>query len=234
MRLTRRSFQFAALGMPAMGLGRPNAAGEWVRTSTLKTSEAAPGFQRVGPMARNLWLFNALNAPDEDSGDVFYLTTFNSAGLGQLIRLDASAHRAKSWTIPVGIGSWDIVRGRDGNIYLGSYNGGTLMCFDPRRERWLPLPQMSAEYRKKELIIASLIQTPNNDIYYGTYPGCRLVRCDLEKGVLEDVGSPAPDENYLRALATTPAGVVLCGVATQRARTVAYLPKTRTFASLLV
>ncbi len=232
MRLTRRSFHIAALGLPAAGIVKPLTAQEWVRTSTLPASAAAPGFAKVGPMAKNLWLFNALNVPEEASGSVFYLTTFNSAGLGQLIRLDASSNQAKSWTIPVGIGSWGIIRGRDGNLYLGSYNGGTLMCFDPRKERWIALPQMSEDYRKKEFIIASLVQTPNNNIYYGTYPGCRLVRCDLDKGVLEDVGSPAPEENYLRGLETTAAGVVLCGVATQRARTVAYLPKTRTFKTL--
>jgi streptogramin lyase len=183
-------------------------------------------------MAKNLWLFNALSAPEESSGGVFYLTTFNSAGLGQLIRLDTSSNQAKSWTIPVGIGSWDIIRGRDGNLYLGSYNGGTLMCFDPRKERWIAVAQMSEGYRKKEFIIASLVQTPNNNIYYGTYPGCRLVRCDLDKGVIEDVGSPAPEENYLRGLETTAAGVVLCSVATQRARTVAYMPKTKSFKTL--
>jgi len=232
MRLTRRSFHIAALGLPAAGVVKPLTEEEQVRTSRLQTSAAAPGFGKVGPMAKNLWLFNALNVPEEASGSVFYLTTFNSAGLGQLIRLDASIHQAKSWTIPVGIGSWGIVRGRDGNLYLGSYNGGTLMCFDPRKERWIALAQMSEDYRKKEFIITSLVQTPNNNIYYGTYPGCRLVRCDLDKGVLEDVGSPAPEENYLRALETTAAGVVLCGVATQRARTVAYLPKTQTFKTL--
>jgi len=232
MRLTRRSFHISALALPAAAYcGRP-AADQWVRTSKLQPTVAAPGFRKAGPVATNLWLFDALNVPDEGDGGVFYLTTFNSADRGQLIRLDVHANRAKAWTIPVGIGSWDIVRARDGNIYLGSYNGGTLMCFDPRRERWIDLPQMSEDYRKKEYIIATLVQTPNNDIYYGTYPGCRLVRCDLEKGVLEDVGSPAPDENYLRGLETTAAGVVLCCVATQRARTVAYLPKTHTFRTL--
>lgn len=232
MRLTRRSFNIAALGLPSAGLTPPLKADEWVRTSTLKAAAAAAGFAKVGPMATNLWLFNALNVPEEGNGRVFYLTTFNSAGKGQLIRLDASANRATSWTIPVGIGSWGILRGRDGNLYLGSYNGGALMCFDPRKQRWLDVPQMGEDYRKKEFIIASLVQAPNNDIYYGTYPGCRLVRCDLNKGVLEDVGSPAPEENYLRGLETTAAGVVLCGVATQRARTVAYLPRTRTFKTL--
>ncbi|MEN6600860.1 MAG: hypothetical protein ABFD86_00480 [Bryobacteraceae bacterium] len=232
MRLTRRCFQMAALGMPAARLAPSLARDGWVRTSKLRAAAAAPGFVKVGPMATNLWLFNALNVPEEGTGSVFYLTTFNSAGLGQLIRLDAATNRAKSWTIPVGIGSWGIIQARDGNLYLGSYNGGALMCFDPRKERWLDVPQMSEEYRRKEFIIASLVQAPNNDIYYGTYPGCRLVRYDTGKGVLEDVGSPAPEENYLRGLEVTPAGVILCGVATQKARTVEYLPRTRTFKTL--
>ena len=65
MRLTRRSFNIAALGLPSAGFTPPLKADEWVGTFTLKAAAAAPGFAKVGPMATNLWLFNALNVPEE-------------------------------------------------------------------------------------------------------------------------------------------------------------------------
>ena len=215
--------------------GRLVAAEEdqWVRRSMMPPVGLPSGFEKVGPLAKNLWIFNSLYVPGKvSSEDAFYITTFNSSDLGQLIRLDHRRNRAKAWIIPVGIGSWGLIRARDGNLYMGSYNGGSLMCFDPEKETWIRLPQMSEEYRRQEFIICDLAEAPNNDLYYGTYPGCRLVRFDRDKGVLADVGSPAPEENYLRDVRITPGGVVLCGVGTQRARTVAYFPRERRFQTL--
>jgi hypothetical protein len=233
MRTSRRDFSMMITGAALGGRLLGAEESQWVRRSTMLPVRLPAGFDSVGPMAKNLWIFKSLyDAGKRPGEDAFYITTFNSSDLGQLIRLDHRRNRAKAWTIPVGIGSWGLIRSRDGNLYMGSYNGGSLMCFDLGKETWSKLPQMDEEYREKESIICDLVEAPNNDIYYGTYPGCRLVRFDRDKGTLEDVGCPAPDENYLRVLRVTPGGVVLCGVATQRGRTVAYFPRERRFQTL--
>ena len=78
----------------------------FIRTKTLQVHTVAPGFSEIGPVATNLWTFNALNVYDlRLKTHVFYITSFNSASRGQLIRLDYRDNRAKSWTLPVGIGS---------------------------------------------------------------------------------------------------------------------------------
>lgn len=207
----------------------PNSA---VRALALTPKTVARGFSAIGPVATNLWTFNALDVYDHRLGtDVFYITSFNSAGLGQLIRLDYRHDRAKAWTLPVGIGSWGIIQGRDGNIYLGSYNGGEILCFNPRTEKWLKVPQASEAFRKKEFIICDLAQAPDGDIYYGTYPGCHLVCYNPHTGKVTDLGRAA-DENYLRNVAVTPSGIVLCGVGTRHSRILTYNPKTRKFSEL--
>ncbi|MCL5005704.1 MAG: hypothetical protein M1404_04150 [Acidobacteria bacterium] len=204
----------------------------FIRRKTLQVRAAAPDFTEIGPVATNLWTFNALNVYDPKlKTDVFYITSFNSASRGQLIRLDYRGNLAKSWTLPVGIGSWGIIQGQDGNIYLGSYNGGELLSFDPRTEKWIPLPQASAAFRKKEFIICDLAQAPDGDIYYGTYPGCHLVCYDPHTGKVTDLGKIA-DENYLRNIAVTPEGTVLCGVGTRSGRIIAYNPSTHEFRTL--
>ncbi|MGH9469218.1 MAG: hypothetical protein ACRD1N_02615 [Terriglobia bacterium] len=209
-----------------------SAASSAVRVSRLNPQPVADGFLKIGPVATNLWTFNALDVYDPKlKTDVFYITSFNSAGLGQLIRLDYRRDRATAWTLPVGIGSWGIIQGRDGNLYLGSYNGGELLCFDPRTEKWLPLPQAPAAFRKQEFIVCDLAQAPNGDIYYGTYPGCHLVCYDPRTRTVTDLGRAA-DENYLRNVAVTPDGIVLCGVGTRHSRIVAYNPKTGRFSEI--
>lgn len=209
-----------------------SSARDMVRTSILKPEPAAQGFSKIGPVAKNLWPFNALDIYDAKlKEDVLYISSFNSAGHGQLIRLDYHHDRAKAWPLPAGIGSWGIIQGQDGNLYLGSYNGGKLLCFDPRTEKWIPLPQASEAFRKKEFIICDLAQAPNGDIYYGTYPGAHLVRYDPHTGKVTDLGRAA-DENYLRHIAVTPDGMVLCGVGTRKNRVLVYDPKTKKFRDL--
>ncbi|MGH9449860.1 MAG: hypothetical protein ACRD11_04885 [Terriglobia bacterium] len=218
---------FAAVTAAARG---PQSSA--VRSATLTPQPAGQGFLKIGPVATNLWTFNALDVYDPKlKTDVFYITSFNSAGLGQLIQLDYRHNRAKAWTLPVGIGSWGIIQGQDGNIYLGSYNSGELLCFNPRTEKWLPLPQAPASFRKKEFIICDLAQAPDGDIYYGTYPGCHLVCYNPRTGKVTDLGRAA-DENYLRDVAVTPGGVVLCGVGTRRSRIVTFNPKSGKFGDL--
>lgn len=216
-------------GAAMAGPARANSA---VRSSTLIPQPASQSFSKIGPVATNLWTFNALNVYDAKlKADVFYITSFNSAGLGQLIRLDYHHHRAKAWVLPVGIGSWGIIQGQDGNIYLGSYNGGEILCFNPRTEKWLAVPQAPEAFRKKEFIICDLAQAPDGDIYYGTYPGCHLVCYNPRTKKVTDLGR-ASDENYLRNVAVTPEGIVLCGVGTRRSRILAYNPKTRKFGEI--
>lgn len=217
------------LAMSSTGRTQEN---DFVRKSNIVLRSAAPEFSKIGPVATNLWTFNALHVYDPHlKSDVFFITSFNSAGLGQLIRLDYRHNRSKSWTIPAGIGSWGIIQGKDGNLYLGSYNEGSLLCFNPRTEKWIPLPQASDAFRKKEFIICDLAQAPDGKIYYGTYPGCHLVCYDPHTGKVTDLGKVA-DENYLRNVAVTPEGIVLCGVGTRFGRIIAYDPSTRQFHTL--
>ena len=217
------------LAMPRVGHSQGS---DFVRTTTLKPHSVAPGFSAVGPVATNLWTFNALDVYDPQlKTDVFYITSFNAASHGLLIRLDYRHNRAKSWTIPAGIGSWGIIQGKDGNLYLGSYNEGKLLCFNPRTEKWIPLPQAPEAFRKKEFIICDLAQAPNGNIYYGTYPGCHLVCYNPHTGKVTDIGKVA-DENYLRMVSVTPEGIVLCGIGTRFGRIVAYDPSTHQFHTL--
>jgi hypothetical protein len=202
-----------------------------VQSSVLTPVKIDELLSKVGPMARNLWPFNALSVYDKKLGhDVFYITSFNSVG-GQLIKLDYRRNEAKSWKMPAGIGSWGIIEGRDGDLYMGSYNEGKLMRFDPRREVWVEMPQASAEFRKKESIICTLAQAPDGSIYYGTYPGAHLVRYDPGTETVTDLGR-AGDENYLRHMVVTPAGMVIARIGTSEPRTVVYNPKTREFTRL--
>lgn len=184
----------------------------------------------------NLWTFNALDSYDPAwQSEVFYVTSFVIGGqppqTGQLMELDYRHNRAVAWTIPTGIGSWGIIKGQDGNLYMGSYYEGKLMCFNPRTRTWLPMPQASAAFRRRNPIITDLVQAPDGRIYFGTFPGAHLARYDPRTRTVEDLGKVA-DEKYVRWLAVTPQGIVLCGVGPQHARVIAYNPRTRSFRTI--
>lgn len=205
---------------------------DFVRTIILQPRRITSRLSEIGPVATNLWTFDALEVYDPElQSEAFYITSFNSAGHGQLIRLDYRHDRAEAWTLPVGIGSWGIIHGHDGNLYLGSYNGGELLCFNLHSRTWVPLPQAPAAFRKAEFIICDLAQAHDGDIYYGTYPGCHLVVYDPHSGKVTDLGKVA-DENYLRNIAITAKGIVLCGVGTRFGRVIAYNPNIHQFRTL--
>ncbi|MES2390315.1 MAG: hypothetical protein V4555_01640 [Acidobacteriota bacterium] len=115
---------------------------------------------------------------------------------------------------------------------MGSYNGGTLLCFDPRAKQFVPIPQLSTEFRHAESIITDIAQAPNGFIYYGTYPGGHLVRYDPDTRVSTDLGQVSQDEMYLRWLAVSPSGTVLCGMGPRHSRVIAYDPSTKSFHTL--
>lgn len=207
---------------------------DFVRTEALQPKEVAPGLLNAGAVAKNLWTFNALNMYDPAlKTPVFYITSFVEAPgkTGQLIRLDYLHNKAKIWDMPAGIGAWGIIQGQDGNLYMGTYNDGMLLCFDPRTEKWIKIPEAPASFRKQQFIITDLVQAPNGDIYYGTYPGAHLVRYDPHAGTVTDLGK-AGDEMYVRWLAVTKDGIILCGMGPRHGRVVAYSPKTRTFKTI--
>jgi hypothetical protein len=209
---------------------------KFIESSTAREETISPRLEMVRNASTNLWTFNALDSYDPAlHSEVFYITSFVMGGnppqTGQLIELDYRRNRAVAWTIPAGIGSWGIIKGQDGNLYMGSYNGGKLMCFDPRTKIWLPMPQATPEFRRQNSIITDLVQAPDGRIYFGTFPGAHLARYDPHTKTVEDLGNVA-DEKYVRWLAVTHDGIILCGVGPQHARVIAYDPRTRSFRTL--
>ncbi len=210
--------------------------GKFVSVKEVKPEALAPNFSRILTASSNLWTFNAVDSYDPEwKTEVFYVTSFviggNPPGTGQLIKLDYRRNRAEAWTIPTGIGSWGIIQARDGNLYMGSYNEGKLMGFNPRTKTWIDVPQASPEFRKQNFIITDLVEAPDGNIYYGTFPAAHLVRYNPREQTVTDLGQVA-DEKYLRWLAVTPKGIVLCGVGPRHARVIAYDPQTKAFRTI--
>jgi outer membrane protein assembly factor BamB len=209
---------------------------KFVESSTVREETISPRLEMVRNVSTNLWTFNALDSYDPAwHSEVFYITSFviggNPPQTGQLIELDYRRNRAVAWTIPAGIGSWGLIKGQDGNLYMGSYNEGKLMCFDPRTKTWLPMPQASAEFRRQNPIITDLVQAPDGRIYFGTFPEAHLARYDPHTKTVEDLGKVA-GEKYVRWLAVTRDGIILCGVGPRHARVIAYDPRIRSFRTL--
>src|ERR1035437_9970536 len=98
MPTTRRDFSMVLAGAACGGRLVAAEEDQWVRRSMMPPVGLPSGIEKVGPLAKNLWIFNSLYVPGKvSSEDAFYITTFNSSDLGQLIRLDHRRNRAKAW-----------------------------------------------------------------------------------------------------------------------------------------
>ena len=178
----------------------PTSTGSaFVRQSSASVAAIGTDILSVQAPARNLWTFNAVADYESDwHTPVFYITSFvideGTRKTGQLIELDYLHHRARAWSLPAGIGSWGILKAKDGNLYMGSYNGGMLLCFSTRDKRFVPVPQLPETFRRRDFIITDLVQSADGFIYYGTYPGAHLVRYDPTTHEIKDLGQATPDE----------------------------------------
>lgn len=118
-------------------------------------------------------------------------------------------------------GSWAIARGKDGRIYIGTYELGQMYRWDPatRQLESLGRPTPAAAY------IWDLEVDDDGVVWGSSYPDAELFSYDPATGEFTNHGSMADDEEYAHALAVV-GDTVVVGLGTNRARLVAYNPAT--------
>jgi len=169
--------------------------------------------------------------PNGRGGDAIYFN-FNQAGAPLfLVQVDADTGDARQFNSPRGPGAWAFIAGPDEKIYLGTWDGGLILRFDPRQ------PEKGIELVGKpsptETYLWQYDIGKDGKLYACTYPQAKLVSFDPATGKMEDLGRLHPTEMYARNLAVGPNGKVYVGIGTQKGDVVVYDPATRTHHSLL-
>jgi len=188
-------------------------------------------FESLGIPVRVGGLMGCIAGPDGTGGEALYFNMNQTAGALFLVQVNPDTGEAKQFNAEKGPGAWAFIVGPDENIYLGTWESGWLLRFDPKQpERGLENLGKPAE---SETYLWQFAIGKDGKIYSCTYPNAKLVSYDPATGKNEDLGRMHPTEMYARNIAAGADGFIYIGIGTQVGDIVAFDPKTREHHSVL-
>lgn len=190
--------------------------------SCLGVTATAGQFEVLGVPVKSVLIMGAVTGTDEKTNQVLY---FNCAQPGNrlfLLQVNPDTGQARQFAAPVGEGAWASLVAPDQCVYLGTWESGYLLKFDPRypEKGLVSLGKPSAT----ETYLWQFALGKDGRIYSCTYPQARLVRHDPQTVNSEDLGRLDESEMYARSVASSTNGFVYVGIGTVRAQVVRFDP----------
>ena len=188
-------------------------------------------FESLGIPVRVGGLMGCIVGPNGHGGEALYFN-FNQAGAPLfLVQVDPDTGEAHQFNAPQGPGAWAFIAGPDGKTYLGTWDGGLVLRFDPSQpEKGI---QVVGKPSPTEDYLWQFDTGKDGKLYACTYPNAKLVSFDPATGKMEDLGRMHPTEMYARSLAVGPNGKVYVGIGTTKGDLVVFDPATRKHHSIL-
>ena len=188
-------------------------------------------FESLGVPVRVGGLKGCIVGPDGRGGEALYFNFNQTGGKLFLVQVDPETGRARQFNAPEGPGAWAFISGPDDRIYLGTWDGGLILCFDPGQpDKGI---QVIGRPAASESYLWQFDVGKDGKLYACTYPGAKLVSYDPKSGAMEDLGRMHPTEMYARSVAVGPNGKVYVGIGTVVGDLVVFDPATRQHRSLL-
>jgi len=188
-------------------------------------------FESLGIPVRVGGLMGCIVGPDGRGGEALYFNFNQTGGKLFLVQVNPDTGEARQFGTPEGPGAWAFIAGPDEHIYLGTWDGGLVLRFDPK------LPDKGIEVVGKPSASESYLWQydvgKDGKLYACTYPSAKLVSFDPKSGEMEDLGRMHPTEMYSRSVAVGPTGKVYVGIGTEKGDLVVYDPTTKQHRSLL-
>lgn len=199
--------------------------------SSLAADTNTGRFESLGIPVRVGGLMGCIVGPNGRGGDAIYFNFNQTAGKLFLVQVDPDTGEARQFDTPEGPGAWAFIAGPDEKIYLGTWDGGLVLRFDPKQ------PDKQIEVVGKPSPTESYLWQydtgKDGKLYACTYPQARLVSFDPKTGAMEDLGRMHPTEMYARSVAAGPNGKVYVGIGTTIGDLVVFDPATKQHRSLL-
>lgn len=188
-------------------------------------------FESLGIPVRVGGLMGCIVGPNGRGGDALYFNFNQTSGKLFLVQVDPDTGEAKQFDPPEGPGAWAFITGPDEKIYLGTWDGGLVLRFDPKQ------PEKQIEVVGKPSATESYLWQydigKDGKLYACTYPQAKLVSFDPKTGTMEDLGRMHPTEMYARSVAVGPTGKVYVGIGTTIGDLVMFDLATKQHRSLL-
>ena len=191
-----------------------------------------PGFDRLGVPVTIAGFKGCLVAPDASGEKDLLYFNFNQSGDRLfLLVLDPETGEQRQYFAPEGPGAWGYILGPDGIIYLGTWDGGLILSFDPHSPdagiRVVGKPSESESY------IWMFALGGDGRLYGGTYGNAKLVYFDPRTGEMGDLGRMHPTQMYSRTVAAGKDGRIYIGIGTAEGDVVVYDPCSGEHKSIL-
>ncbi|PIZ14237.1 MAG: hypothetical protein COY53_00715, partial [Elusimicrobia bacterium CG_4_10_14_0_8_um_filter_37_32] len=158
----------------------------------------------------------------------YYSILHGGAGAGVLLELfpQATSYR---WTTLASdqSGGFGIMQHSNGRVYLGTYEGGRLLEFNPLTKAMTDCGQPGTE-----TYIFGITQSSNGFIWGGTYSNAHLFRYSTVTATLTDYGSATTNNQYLRYVWAGNDGYVYGGCGVTGEEIIAFSTTTQNFSQL--
>ncbi|MGA2864175.1 MAG: hypothetical protein ABSF95_06770 [Verrucomicrobiota bacterium] len=213
------------LNLPTLGLA-------FLLAAPLVAETSLPGrFESLGIPVRLGGLMGCVVGSNGRGGDALYFNFNQISGKLFLVQVDPDTGEARQFNAPQGPGAWALIAGPDEQIYLGTWDGGLILRFDPKQpDKGIEVvgkPSATEEY------LWQYDLGKDGRLYACTYPQAKLVSFDPKTGAMEDLGRLHPTEMYARSVAVGPNGKVYVGIGTEKGDLVVFDPATKEHRSLI-
>ena len=149
--------------------------GAWFLLGAIAGFEACGGqFENLGTPVKATMIAASAAGVNEKGEDVLYFSCAQPGNHLFLLQVNPTTDEARQWEAPVGEGAWAMAVGADHCVYLGTWESGYLLKFDPKK------PEKGIESLGKpsasESYIWQLAFAGDGWLYGCTYPSSKLVR----------------------------------------------------------
>lgn len=189
-------------------------------------------FEDLGIPIRKAGFKGCIVAPDRTGEkDILYFN-FNQTGDRLfLLAVDPDTGNTSQYLAPEGPGAWGYILAPDGKIYLGTWDGGLILCFNPSDPdsgiRVLGKPSETESY------IWMFAIGGDGRLYGGTYGNAKLISYDTKTGEMRDLGRMDETQMYSRTVAAGKDGRIYIGIGSAKGDIVVYDPYTGKHGSIV-
>jgi outer membrane protein assembly factor BamB len=188
-------------------------------------------FESLGVPVRVGGLMGCIVGPDGRGGEALYFNLNQTGGKLFLVQVDPDTGEARQFNSPQGPGAWAFIAGPDDRIYLGTWDGGLILRFDPQQpDKGI---EVIGQPAASESYLWQFDKGKDGKLYACTYPSAKLVSFEPKSGAMEDLGRMHPTEMYSRSVAVGPNGKVYVGIGTAVGDLVVFDPATKQHRSVL-
>jgi hypothetical protein len=189
-----------------------------IAAGTRATSAPASAVELLGQPCRAKQVLGACVVTDRKDGrERLIMLNDNETSGCELLYIDFEKNTGEVYPAPAGAGSWTVIEVPGDRLVVGTFYDGAFMVFDLKAKRFIKTAKFAGES-----YIWNLALGTDGRVYGGTYPGGKLGALNLDTYAVEDLGAPAPPNQYLRMVSASPWGQIFANFGMAAATTKMY------------